>query len=116
MRARKDAIGDHPRLRLTEMGGQLIDSGLVVTNLRSPQILNLLVVLGCLRHSLTVDPKFPVSKRHGGQLQPLVIHFRNELFNIELRHSVSTSNFTTKKPRLHFRTSALRNQPTFPAK
>jgi hypothetical protein len=102
MRAWKDAIGDHPRLRLAEVGGQLIDSDLIVTNLRSPQILNLLGVLCRLRHSPTVDPQFPVSKQHGGQLQSQVIHLRNELFNIELRHFVSTSNFATKKPRCIF--------------
>jgi hypothetical protein len=30
MKARKYAIGDHPRLRLGQVGGQLIDPGLIV--------------------------------------------------------------------------------------
>jgi hypothetical protein len=87
MKTMKDAISDHLRLRLGEVNGQLIDSGLIVADLRRPQILNLLSVLDRLQHLPAVDPKFPVSKPHCRKLQPHSVHLADEPFNVEFGHS-----------------------------
>jgi hypothetical protein len=88
MRARKDAIGDHSRLGLREVGRQLIDSGLIVADLGSPQILNLLGVLEGpdIRQRLT--RYFPLASGTAVSFKPI--------------RSISATNFSTSKSVISF--------------
>jgi hypothetical protein len=68
------------------VGCKKVNSRLIVADLRGPEILNLLRVLNRMHHPPTIDPEFPVGKRHRRQFHTHPIKPGYERLNVKFRH------------------------------
>src|SRR5262249_28843369 len=86
-RARADAVDCLPGRRVGQMRGQNVDAFPIIADLRGPEILDLLGMLGGIQHAPTIDAQLAVGKRNRSQFHAHAVKLRNKSFNVEVRHS-----------------------------
>jgi hypothetical protein len=85
--ARADAVDCLPGRYVRQVRGQNVDALPVIANLRGPEILDLLGMLGGIQHAPTIDAQLAVGKRNRSQFHAHAVKLRNKSFNVEVRHS-----------------------------
>jgi hypothetical protein len=79
------------------VGCEKINSLLIIADLRSPEIQNLLCVLNCIRHPPPIEPKFPVGERHRRQVHAHPIKPGYERFKRQI-HAFPSSHDNCATP------------------
>src|ERR1700674_4773594 len=82
-----------------DVGCEKINSLLIIADLRSPEILNLLCVLNRIRHPPPIEPKFPVGERHRRQFHAHPIKPGYERLNVKFTHFRPHTTTVQRRPR-----------------